>query len=53
MKKTLSVLALALCVCLTAQAQRYDRGYANTTQKVFAPKGSFMIAGTGKVTWHR
>ena len=53
MKKLLSVLALALCVCLTVQAQRYDRGYANTTQKVFAPKGSFMIAGTGKVTWHR
>lgn len=53
MKKLLSILALALCVCLTVQAQRYDRGYANTTQKVFAPKGSFMIAGTGKVTWHR
>ncbi|MGN0191468.1 MAG: hypothetical protein ACI39U_07420 [Candidatus Cryptobacteroides sp.] len=53
MKKCLSVLVLCFGVLACASAQRYDRGYTSTPQKVFVPKGSFMVAGTGKVTWHR
>lgn len=53
MKKLLSVLVICVSAVFTAEAQKYDRGYADTPQNVFVPKGSFMIGGTAKTTWHK
>ncbi len=53
MKKILSAIVICVSAVFTAQAQRYDRGYSNTPQKVFAPRGGFMIGGTAKATWHK
>lgn len=37
---------------LPSRAQKYDRGYDNSHQTVFAPKGTFMIGGNARYSYH-
>ena len=45
--------AIFLCLCtFTSRAQKYDRGYDNSHQTVFAPKGTFMVGGNARYSFH-
>jgi len=53
--KTGRYIALALALVLgtlSAEAQRYDRGYDMSSTAVYAPKGSFMIGGNARFSSH-
>lgn len=49
---------IAFTVCFLAigiqhaEAQKYDRGYDNSHQVTFAPKGTFMIGGNARYSYH-
>ena len=48
---TFTVIFLFLAL-QTAVGQKYDRGYDNSHQAVFAPKGTFMIGGNARYSYH-
>lgn len=48
---TFTVIFLFLAL-QTAFGQKYDRGYDNSHQAVFAPKGTFMIGGNARYSYH-
>ena len=54
-RKSLKYILAVIFLCLGAQvseAQKYDRGYDNSHQPVFAPKGTFMVGGNARYSYH-
>ncbi len=51
-RKILAIAILLLLGSYGAGAQRFDRGYDNSSPAVFAPKGCFMLSGNARYTWH-
>lgn len=54
-RKSLKYILLIIFLCLGAQvseAQKYDRGYDNSHQTVFAPRGTFMVGGNARYSCH-
>lgn len=56
MSRTRLNVAFAVCFLALgiqhAEAQKYDRGYDNSHQVTFAPKGMFMIGGNARYSYH-
>lgn len=51
-RKIITALTILLLGAYSAGAQRFDRGYDNSTPTLFAPKGCFMVGGNARFTWH-
>lgn len=54
-RKSLKHILVVTFLCLGAQisgAQKYDRGYSGSAQTVFAPKGTFMVGGNARYSYH-
>lgn len=49
----IAVSAAFLCLgAFSAGAQRYDRGYGSEQRNIFAPKGTFMVGGNARFSYH-
>ncbi len=49
----IAVSAAFLCLgVFSAGAQRYDRGYGSEQRNIFAPKGTFMVGGNARFSYH-